>query len=173
MLKCNKISHNLLIVLTIIFLDQLSKFLVIEKLLWHGGINLINTKLGGINLFLTYNTGAAFGFLHNSSGWQNYLFLFIAIIVAIVIIYLLINNKINNVIEKIAMLLILGGSVGNLMDRIIHGHVIDFIDVYIKNFHWYTFNVADSAICIAMGLLIINNLLPSRLQELCNSKQAT
>lgn len=169
MLKChNKISHNLCLVLIVIFLDQFSKFLVLEKLLWHGSINLINTKLGGINLFLTYNTGAAFGFLHNSSGWQNYLFLAVALIVAIIIIYLLVSKKINNFLERIAMLLILGGSIGNLIDRVIHGHVIDFIDVYIKNFHWYTFNIADSAICIAMSLLIINSLFLSKLQKLCN-----
>ena len=152
--KDKSIFYGGCIALIVIFLDQFSKFLVLEKLFWHDTLVLLKTKLCGVNLFLTYNTGAAFGFLHNSNGWQNYLFLSIALIVAIFIIYLLSNNKINNSIEKIALLLILGGSIGNLIDRMIHGYVIDFIDIYFKNFHWYTFNIADSAICIAMGLLI-------------------
>jgi len=147
---------NICVVVSIILLDQFSKLYVLQELSWNETLTIIDAKFFGLNLFLTYNTGAAFGLLHNSSGWQNYLFLIIALSAASCILYLLIKNKINNVLEKIALLLILGGCIGNLLDRIMYGYVIDFIDVYIKNFHWYTFNVADSAICIAIILLMFN-----------------
>jgi signal peptidase II len=146
---------NIIVPICIILLDQFSKLWVVKNLIWHQTFHLINTKFFGINLFLTYNTGAAFGLLHDKSGWQNYLFLIIALIVALFILYLLIKNKINNNIERLGLLLILGGSVGNMLDRVMYNYVIDFIDVYYKNFHWYTFNIADSAICLAVMLLLL------------------
>lgn len=145
---------NIIVPISIIILDQFSKLWVVNNLLWHQTVSLINMKFCGVNLFLTYNTGAAFGLLHDKSGWQNYLFLIIALIVALFILYILIKNKINNNIERLGLLFILGGSVGNMLDRIMHNYVIDFIDVYYKNFHWYTFNIADSAICLAVMLLL-------------------
>lgn len=156
---CKKyLFKNIFIVTGVIFLDQLSKYLILQKLNWHETLTLFNLNNNslGLNLFLTYNTGAAFGFLHKYSGWQNYLFLMIGCSVAIYIIYLLINNKITNTLEKLACLLVLSGSIGNILDRLMYGYVIDFIDIYVKNFHWYTFNVADSAICIAMLLFFIS-----------------
>ncbi len=147
---------NICLAICIVLLDQFSKLWIVKNLIWHETLPILNAKSFGFNLFLTHNTGAAFGFLHNANGWQNYLFLIIAILAGIIILYLLINNKITNTLEKLALLFILGGSIGNLVDRIVYGYVIDFIDVYVKNYHWYTFNIADSAICIAMGLLIFN-----------------
>ena len=152
---------NIFLVISVILLDQFSKILVLQKLFWHETVAILDAKFFGLNLFLTYNTGAAFGFLHNSNGWQNYLFLAIALGASISILYLLIKNKITNKLEKLALLLILGGSIGNLLDRIMYGYVVDFIDFYVKDLHWYTFNIADSAICIAIMLLIVNSLCPT------------
>ncbi len=79
-----------------------------------------------------------------------------------IMLYLVISNKVSDYLEKLALLLILGGAIGNLIDRIIHKHVIDFIDVYAlvqnQHFHWYTFNIADSLICIGVGLLLFKNI---------------
>jgi signal peptidase II len=154
---------NILLVLMIVAIDQFSKLFVIHKLALYETLQLLDIKIFGLNLFLTYNTGVAFGLFHDANGWQNGLFLLIAIAAACSILYLIINNKITDNLEKLALLLILGGAIGNLIDRVIYGHVIDFIDVYaaIKEqyFHWYTFNIADSAICIGVGLLLCSNLL--------------
>lgn len=154
---------NILLVITTILLDQYSKLWVIYNLSSHETLQLFDAKFFGLNLFLTYNTGVAFGLFHDANGWQNGLFLLIAIVAACSILYLIINNKITDNLEKLALLLVLGGAIGNLIDRVVYGHVIDFIDVYaaIKEqyFHWYTFNIADSAICIGVGLLLCSNLL--------------
>lgn len=143
-------------------IDQLSKLLVMQKLTLHQLVPIIDAKLVGLNLFLTYNTGAAFGFLNQASGWQNNLFLFIAIGIIIGIIYLFLTNVINKNIEKLAFILILSGAIGNLIDRIRYKQVIDFIDCYLqlgaKTMHWFTFNIADSLICIGVGLLIYTSL---------------
>ena len=163
MAKQGYMLKNLFFIITTVVIDQFSKLWVLHKLFFHQTMELFDAKWFGLNLFLTYNTGIAFGFFHKSNGWQNGLFLSISVIAVGIIIYLIINNKINNYLEKLALLLILGGAIGNLLDRIIYGHVIDFIDVYafIKHqyFHWYTFNIADSAICVGVALLIFKEFI--------------
>jgi signal peptidase II len=152
---------NILIIIGVILLDQLSKLYIVNKLAIYETLKLFDAKLFGLNFFLTYNNGAAFGFLHHADGWQNYLFLAVAVIVIGLILYWLINNQYKNNLEKYSYLLILGGAVGNLLDRLLYGSVVDFIDAYAtfsnQSFHWYTFNIADSAICIGVALLIMGN----------------
>lgn len=162
MVKQEYMLKDLFFIIIIVAIDQFSKLWVVHKLLVHQTLQLLDVKWFGLNLFLTYNTGIAFGFFHQANGWQNGLFLSISIIAVGAIAYLFINNKINDYLEKLALLLILGGAIGNLVDRIIYGHVIDFIDIYAvikhKYLHWYTFNIADSAICIGVALLIFKDL---------------
>ena len=106
---------------------------------------------------------------HDASGWQNYLFLLIAIIATCSILYLFVTNQITDNVEKLSLLLILSGAIGNLLDRMMYGYVIDFIDVYAsiqsQSFHWYTFNIADSAICIGVALLLYRNLCQERVSS--------
>jgi signal peptidase II len=113
---------------------------------------------GFFNLVLAYNRGAAFSFLADSGGWQRYLFGAIALIAVGFIIYLLRKNAGQRMFCW-ALALIMGGALGNLIDRIAHGHVIDFLDFYLASVgHFPAFNIADSAICIGAGLFILDEL---------------
>lgn len=110
--------------------------------------------LPGLNLYLAHNPGAAFSML-NQGGWQAGLLLAIA---ALLVSYLLwrLHRPQTKMLESIALSLIIGGAIGNALNRLLLGYVIDFIDVYVKDYHWPTFNLADSAICLGVGLLVIN-----------------
>ncbi|MFA5093405.1 MAG: signal peptidase II [Candidatus Omnitrophota bacterium] len=131
----------LIIVASVIILDQVSKFLATSFLQLNTPLVLINNFF---NLTLVYNRGAAFGL------FQHQLLLFIAIsILAIVIILFNLKNKANSLIFKLSLSLILGGAVGNLIDRIRFGYVVDFLDFRV----WPVFNLADSFITIAAVLL--------------------
>lgn len=152
-MKFNFIRHYWVFISTFVFvLDRIAKILVLHYLPIEQPINVLPI----FNLFFTFNVGAAFGFLNRASGWQGWLFSGIAITVsvALVIWQFHINNNHNRL--KIALALILGGTLGNLYDRIIYNHVIDFFDFHFKNWHYATFNIADSAICIGALMLIID-----------------
>ena len=111
---------------------------------------------GVFNLVLTYNTGAAFSILSEASGWQRWLLSMIAVGASVMIIFLLNKYKTEHLF-CLSLSLILGGAIGNLWDRITLGHVIDFLDFYIGDYHWPAFNIADSAIFIGAILLIIDS----------------
>ena len=131
----------LVIVTSIIFLDQLSKFLVVRFLQLNTPVSLIKNIL---DITLVHNRGAAFGIL------KNQLFLFIAIsFFTIIFIFLHLKNKKNSFLLKVCLSLILAGAVGNLIDRLRFGYVIDFLDFHV----WPVFNLADSALTIGSLLL--------------------
>jgi signal peptidase II len=131
----------IIIVTSIILLDQITKFLAISSLQLNTPVPLIKNFL---NLTLVHNRGAAFGF------FQNQLLMFVLIsILVIAFIFHNLKNKKNSVIFKLSLSLILGGAIGNLIDRLRFGFVIDFLDLRI----WPVFNLADSAITIAALLL--------------------
>ena len=106
---------------------------------------------------LAYNTGAAFSFLADSAGWQRWLFALIAVVVSAVLVVWLKRLGRNDTWLAIALALILGGALGNLYDRIVYGHVVDFILVHWQN-RWYfpAFNFADSAICVGAVMLALD-----------------
>lgn len=137
----------------ILLLDQLSKITITR--LFHYGESLAVTSF--FNLVLVYNKGAAFSFLSSESGWQRHLFTVIGIGAAIYIVYLL-RRHAGQRMFCWALALILGGAVGNVIDRIVYGHVIDFLDVYVGRWHWPAFNIADSAICIGAILFVVDEL---------------
>jgi signal peptidase II len=139
--------------LIVFALDQITKLLVIALL--HANSVAIMPSL---NFTIGYNKGAAFGFLDAASGWQRWFFIAIATAISLVIILWSRKLTKRDKWEKVALGLVLGGAWGNLLDRIRLGHVVDFIDFYIGNWHWYTFNVADIAICIGAVLLAIYGL---------------
>ena len=140
--------------LVLIILDQITKFLAVHYLIFNQPVAL----LPFLNLTLERNPGAAFSFLAQEGNWQGWLFGITAILVCIFIVRWLYKTPAGKVWLPIALSLIIGGAIGNVADRIMHGYVIDFLDFYINNWHWPIFNLADSAICIGAAMLIIDFL---------------
>lgn len=138
----------------VVLLDQVTK-ITITRLFQLGDTKPLT---GFFNLTLAYNRGAAFSFLSNQGGWQRYLFTAIALAAVAFIIYLLRRNAGQRMFCW-ALALIMGGAIGNLVDRLMHGHVIDFLDFYWRGLgHFPAFNVADSAITIGAILFIVDEL---------------
>lgn len=136
----------ILLIVAIVFADQISKNIVLEHLRPLGTVPVWE---GVFHWTYTENTGAAFSML---SG-QKYLLLILPILICIVLGYLLFAKKMEHKLGRCALIFLLGGAVGNLIDRIVHGFVVDFIDVRIINFA--IFNVADIFVTIGAGLLIV------------------
>ena len=152
-------------VLVIIF-DQVTKYMVTDSLYLYQSIPI----LPSLNLVLAHNTGAAFSFLSDAGGWQRWFFVTLAIIVSIVIVVWITRLQLNEKRLAVALSLVLGGAIGNVWDRIAHGYVVDFIDIYYGSWHWPAFNVADSAICVGATLLIIDALFNKDDQQLIEKK---
>ena len=103
-----------------------------------------------------HNEGAAFGFLNDAGGWQKWFFAGISIVAAIVITYLIKKNPTQKLF-CFGLALVLGGAIGNLYDRITLGYVVDFLNFHIGDYYWPAFNVADSAICVGVAILLIDS----------------
>lgn len=142
----------------IIGLDQFSKWLAEQTL----ALYQPHPVLPSFNLTLMYNPGAAFSFLAEAGGWQRWFFLLLSMTVSVVLVLWLSRLKTGQFRLAAALALVLGGAIGNLIDRIWHGHVIDFIQVYYDRWYWPAFNVADSAITVGATLLILDSLLSTR-----------
>jgi signal peptidase II len=110
------------------------------------------------NLVLVFNKGAAFSFLAGAPGWQLPLFAGFAAVASVVIAVLIVRNPAKRMFCA-GLALILGGAVGNLIDRLRYGHVVDFVDLHAFGWHWPAFNVADSAITVGAALLILEGFL--------------
>ena len=149
--------------LLVLVIDQASKFYFENKLEMFQQIVIIPDYFSWT---LAYNTGAAFSFLADSSGWQRWLFALIAIVVSAVLVVWLKRLGRNETWLAIALALVLGGALGNLYDRIALGHVIDFILVHWQN-RWYfpAFNLADSAITLGAILLALDMFKPQKSGE--------
>jgi signal peptidase II len=115
-----------------------------------------------LNITLAHNYGAAFSFLSDAGGWQRWFFIVLASGVSLVLLVWLLRLPRKEWLTALGLALILGGAIGNLVDRIQLGYVVDFIDVYHKNWHYPAFNVADSAITCGVILLLLDVLLISR-----------
>jgi signal peptidase II len=113
---------------------------------------------------LVYNRGAAFSFLAEAGGWQRWLFTGIGVAATVFIIWLL-KRHAGQRMFCLALALIMGGALGNVIDRVVHGHVIDFLDFYIGRYHWPAFNLADSAIFLGAALLIVDEIRRVRRQS--------
>jgi len=138
----------------VILCDQLSKILV-QKLFTHGEEKVVTSFF---NLVLAYNKGAAFSFLSNESGWQRYFFTAIGIAAVCFIIYLL-RRHAGQRLFCWALALIMGGAIGNVIDRVAYGHVVDFLDFHLAVWgHFPAFNVADSAITLGAFMFILDEL---------------
>ncbi|MQA20910.1 signal peptidase II [Rugamonas rivuli] len=138
----------------VVLFDQLSK-ITITKTFQLGEEKVITSFF---NLVLAYNKGAAFSFLSNSGGWQRYFFTAIAL-GAVAWIIVLLKKHGSQRLFSWALSLILGGAIGNVIDRVLYGHVVDFLDFHWSGFgHFPAFNIADSAICIGAALFILDEL---------------
>lgn len=136
----------------VIVLDQASKWVMMSWLSLYETVAVIPF----FNLTMAHNTGAAFSFLAQAGGWQRWFFVGLSILISIgLLIWLTKLAKTN--MEAISVSLILGGAIGNVIDRIYFGYVIDFLDVYYGTHHWPAFNIADSAIVIGAGILILDS----------------
>ena len=136
----------------VVILDQLSKQIAENSLLLHKPLAVFP----GFNWTLMYNKGAAFSFLSQAGGWQRWFFIILSSVISIALIIWLKQLKKEQQVLSAGIAFILGGAIGNLIDRGMYGHVIDFIQVYYKDFYWPAFNIADSAITLGAGLLILD-----------------
>ena len=139
--------------LLVIVLDQLTKYMASTLLVYYKPLAVIPM----FNLTLMHNTGAAFSFLDDADGWQRWFFTIIALAVSVFLVLWLKRLTVQERLQAIALSLILGGAIGNVIDRIWLGYVIDFLDVYYGQWHFPAFNIADSAISIGAVLIIYDS----------------
>ena len=130
--------------------DYFSKQWALETL----GNGVVMRLTSWMEFKLAFNKGAAFSLFADGSGWQRWVFMGIAIVIGLWLCYAIVFER-TNALTRLAYASILGGAIGNLYDRILHGKVVDFISWHIGNAYWPTFNVADVGICVGVGLLVI------------------
>jgi signal peptidase II len=140
-----------LIAAAIVVADQLTKWAVLAR--FAPGERLEVTQF--FNLVLAFNKGAAFSFLAGAGGWQTPVLVAFAIIAAVVVSVMLVRSP-GRRLFCAGLALILGGALGNVIDRLRYGHVVDFLDLHAAGWHWPAFNVADSAITVGAALLIVD-----------------
>ena len=145
------------LVLVVIVVDFASKQWVMNNMMLHETQPLMPF----LNLFYAHNYGAAFSFLADKGGWQRWFFAGIAIAIVVSLLVMMYRNRASNKLTNIAYALIIGGALGNLFDRAWHGFVVDFIDFYVGNWHYPTFNLADSFICVGAAMIVLEGFLPS------------
>lgn len=145
------------VALIIFLLDQLTKIAIVGA--FQLGESLPITSF--FNLVRVHNEGAAFSFLADAGGWQRWFFTGLGVVAAMVMVYLL-RMHAGQTLFCLALSLLLGGAVGNVVDRVLYSHVIDFLDFYYGTWHFPAFNVADSAITMGACLLILDELLRVR-----------
>ena len=146
-----------------VILDQLTKKIAEAELVLHKPLALFPS----FNFTLMYNKGAAFSFLSDAGGWQRILFVTLSTVVSIFLLFWLKQisrdeKQKNNHLLQIALAFILGGAIGNLIDRALTGEVVDFIQVYYSTYYFPAFNIADSAITVGAGLLILDMIFESK-----------
>ncbi len=152
---------RLALAMLVVVLDQASKLAVLRLLEPYQALPIVP----GFNLTLAFNRGAAFSFLAAAEGWQRWLFSGISLVASVVIVILLRRTPPTDRVNGLGLALVLGGAVGNLIDRLCLGQVIDFLDLYYGASHWPAFNIADSAISVGAALLILGMWRAERAQK--------
>lgn len=136
----------------LLVLDQLTKYLVSHQMSLGESINVLPV----FSITYHHNPGAAFSFLSDQGGWQRWFFSAIAIVISVLLTVWLKKLPASNKLLCSAYALVLAGALGNLYDRLMHGYVIDFIHVFYQDWHYPIFNIADIAICLGAGLLLLD-----------------
>ena len=134
----------------LVLLDQLSKFAAVSGLEFQRP----QPVFPGFNLTLMHNPGAAFSFLADAGGWQRWFFVAIAAGISILLVVMIRQTAVSARMQRAGLVLVLGGALGNLIDRLRLGYVIDFVELYYQHWSWPAFNVADSAITVGAGFLL-------------------
>jgi len=147
----------LLVSVVIVVLDLWTKSIATQNLTLYRPVELTSW----LNMTLAHNYGAAFSFLSDAGGWQRWLLTGLATVVTGVLIIWLMRLPASDKLTAAALALIIGGALGNVIDRTRHGYVVDFIDVYYRDWHWPAFNLADSAITCGVILLLLDGLFLS------------
>lgn len=149
----------LLVSLLVIAADQLTKMQVTDALTLYQRVPV----LPFLDIVRLHNTGAAFSFLSGASGWQRWLFSGIAIVVSAGLLWWLFSlPPRGKTVLALGLALLLGGAIGNLIDRVVHGYVVDFILVYYREWSYPAFNIADSAITCGVALVLFDGLVLER-----------
>lgn len=152
-----------LLSLVVVVIDQWTKWLAENKLNFLEPVPVIEPVL---NWTLAYNYGAAFSFLADQAGWQKWFFAGLALMMSLFLIVYLLKAPRKAKLLSLGLALVLGGAIGNLIDRLLHGHVIDFIHVhYADVWHYPIFNIADIGICIGVALIVIDMLFLEKKRE--------
>ncbi len=147
------------IIAIVLTLDYVSKQWVLDQLV----PGQTKSLAPWLNLLYARNYGAAFGLLAEQGGWQRWIFTGMGIIIIAVLLIMMYHTSAQKKLNNIAYSFLIGGTLGNLIDRCWQGFVIDFIDFYIKTWHYPTFNVADTFICLGAAMMAIENFLsPSK-----------
>ncbi len=144
----------------VVLLDQASKFWVLARFREYEVLEVWPV----FNLTLVFNRGAAFSFLADAGGWQHYLFIGLASLVSIVLVVWIRKSAVERPLEALALSFILGGAVGNLIDRLRLGKVVDFLQWHWQEHYFPSFNLADAAITLGVGLMLLDWLLETRRQ---------
>lgn len=143
------------LVLVVIVIDFGSKQWIMDNLMLHQSM----TIMPNLNFFYAHNYGAAFSFLADKGGWQRWFFAGIAVAIVLALLVMMYRISASQKLNGIAYALIIGGALGNLFDRSYHGFVVDFIDFYVGDWHFATFNIADCAICIGAALIVLEGFI--------------
>ena len=144
-----------LLSLVAIILDQLSKWEILKHFTEGERLNIIPDLF---DLTLAYNPGAAFSFLADQGGWQKFFFLGLAVVISLYLARAILRDEFGSW-GKLGAAMIIGGAIGNVVDRLIHGHVVDFLLFYWQNWFYPAFNIADSFICVGAVCLVLDGLL--------------
>jgi signal peptidase II len=158
-LLLKRVAPWLLVAIVVIALDQLSKWLVQQHVAYGESIPVTSF----FDLVLVFNPGAAFSFLSSASGWQRELFIGIALVASIFIVYLMLKHT-HKKVFCFGLAMILGGAIGNLVDRFMLGAVVDFLHFHVAQYYWPAFNLADSAITCGAALLIWDSFFDRTVQ---------
>ncbi len=143
--------------LVVVVLDQLSKYWVVASFEEYE----VLTVWPVFNLTLVYNTGAAFSFLSDAGGWQRWFFIIVAVVVSAILAVWLTRLQPRERLTAVGLAFIIGGAVGNLIDRILLGKVVDFLQWHWQDWYWPSFNLADSAITLGVILLLVDGIFGS------------
>ena len=149
-------SAYALLTLSVLLLDQATKAIVTSRMVLYSTAPVIP---GLFHITLVQNRGALFGWFQNlADPYRRALFIVVPVLAIILMLVFQYRTTIDDVVTQSGLALILGGALGNLVDRLRLGYVVDFLDVFVGNYHWPAFNVADSCICIGVALLLIDLL---------------
>ncbi|MFP4154597.1 MAG: signal peptidase II [Halothiobacillaceae bacterium] len=140
----------------VLVLDQLTKIWATRALDYGDPVAVLPV----FNLRLLHNTGAAFSFLADAGGWQRWLFAGLAVVITVALVLWMARLRQQERWTAAGLALVIGGALGNLIDRLLYGHVVDFLDFHMGGYHWPAFNIADAAITIGVAILIYTSFRP-------------